>query len=281
MQQMKEISNSLKKNKYYLYTITVIILIIIHGRFDSFFKIDSLTLILLLLLFFLPYIPLIKTWKFKYGDFETEVTTEEINDIERKAKEVPQEAEKAEGDNILNLKILAESDPQLALAKMRIEIEKQLRLLFNIYIPENEHHAKSLSLGLIIESLERRNIIEESLADVIKGIIKVANRTIHGEEISSENTIKLIAIYNTALSELEYVIIDHALKSVKKEAIDSITVDTYFGAEYMLTTITPIVNDPHKNIYKVNQAELDAFLEGYNEYGEFIVDLRKIEKIGK
>ena len=267
--------------QYYLYTALVIVLIIVHGRFDNFFKIDSLTLLLVALLILLPYIPLIKTWKFKYGDFETEVTTEEVNEIARKSKEIPQREDMIENENFIDLKALAETDPQLALAKIRIEIEKQLRLLYNIYLPADASRVKNPSPRMIVERLLREDIIEKPLASIINDLIVVANRTIHGEEISPENALKLLDTYDTASGELEYVIINHALKSVKKETIDQNVVNVYQNADYVLTTITPLVNSPQRNTYKLNQAELEAFLEGYEDYAEFIIELRMIEKNSK
>lgn len=209
--------------------------------------------------------------------------TDEVNEIARKVSEIPQNGKQTdeESENLLNLKELAESDPQLALAKVRIEIEKQLNLLFDIYVPENVRHRNRLSPRLLLESLRKKGIIEQPLASVLQDIISVANKAIHGEDISPENAVKLIETANTALSELEYVILKHALKTAKSEIVDQRTIEAYANAEYLLTTITPLVDKPEKKTYKLNQAELNAFLEGYNNYGEFIIELKKINENGK
>lgn len=164
--------------------------------------------------------------------------TEEVNEIARKVNEIPQKVEKPEeeDENLLNLKELAESDPQLALAKVRIEIEKQLNLLYDIYVPENTRPRYRLSPRSILENLRKKDIIEQPLAAVLQDIIGVANKAIHGEDISPENAVKLIETANTALSELEYVIINHALKTAKSEIVDHSTVEAYSNAEYLLTT---------------------------------------------
>lgn len=44
-------------------------------------------------------------------------------------------------------------------------------------------------------------------------------------------------------------------------------------AKYRVTTLVPLVNNPVKNVYVVDQEELDEFLEGYNEYAEFIIEI--------
>ena len=51
----------------------------------------------------------------------------------------------------------------------------------------------------------------------------------------------------------------------------------YRNAQYRLTTLVPLVDKPLKNVYIVDQEELDEFLEGYNEYAEFVVELVSIK----
>lgn len=133
----------------------------------------------------------------------------------------------------------------------------------------------------MLESLRKKGIVEQPLAAVLQDIIGVANKAIHGEDISPENAVRLIDTANTALSQLEYVIINHALKTAKSEIVDQSTVEAYANAEYLLTTITPLVDKPEKKTYKLNQAELNTFLEGYNSYGESIIELKKINENGK
>ena len=209
--------------------------------------------------------------------------TEEVNEIARKVNEIPQKGEQTdeESENIVNLKELAESDPQLALAKIRIEIEKQLKLLYDIYFPEITRYGNRLSARSMLESLRKKGIVEQPLTAVLQDIIGVANKAIHGENISPENAVRLIDTASTALSELEYVILNHALKTAKSESVNQSTVAAYVNAEYLLTTITPYVDKPEKKTYKLNQAELNAFLEGYDNYGEFIVEFKKITENGK
>lgn len=44
-----------------------------------------------------------------------------------------------------------------------------------------------------------------------------------------------------------------------------------------LTTVVPYVDNPEQRVYVLNQDELDAFLEGYSEFAEFMVRLEKVE----
>ena len=116
------------------------------------------------------------------------------------------------------------------------------------------------------------------MATILQDIVGVANRAIHGGEISSEDALRLVDAASNVLEELGHVAIEHALKSAKEEIVDQNIVNEYSKAEYTLTTLIPYVDKPEKRIYKLNKTELDAFLEGYNEHGEFIIELEKIDK---
>ncbi|MCF8002013.1 MAG: hypothetical protein K9K76_09175 [Halanaerobiales bacterium] len=63
-------------------------------------------------------------------------------------------------------------------------------------------------------------------------------------------------------------------KNVKKKAIDSQVVDKFINDKYTVKTIIPLVDDPVKKTYVLNQEELNELLEGYNEYGEFIISVK-------
>ena len=114
------------------------------------------------------------------------------------------------------------------------------------------------------------------MAEVLRDVINVANRAIHGESISINNSTKLIDTSVRLLIWLEQIIVNHALRSAKTELIEKEELDKYLNAKYKVTTITPYVDGIQKNIYTMNKAEIDAFTEGYNQYAEFIVEVKKI-----
>ena len=59
--------NKLGKNNYNLFFVIIIIVMLVHGLFGEYFKIDNVTVLLLLILILLPYFHLIR--KIKYGPF--------------------------------------------------------------------------------------------------------------------------------------------------------------------------------------------------------------------
>jgi len=254
------------------FVIIIVALIFLHGLSDNFFKIDNTTVLLLIIIVLLPYIPSIK--KIKYGNFEAEITPEEIRKIEKKAEKIPEKKQKKVTSGKTNiLKNLVETEPALALAKARIEIEKRIRSLAQIYLKEKM--PSNFSLTGLVRDLSENDVIEEPLEALLIDVITVANRAIHGEYVSKEDAVRLVNIADKVIEELEYVVINHALKSGKVKTINHNEVEKYVESEYILKTIVPYVRKPEMRTYYLNQTELDAFLEGYYETAEYIVSVER------
>ena len=78
-----------------------------------------------------------------------------------------------------------------------------------------------------------------------------------------------------AINDLDEVIIEHALESARSETITPADVESFSQGTYVLKTVVPYVKNPEMRTYHLNQAELERFLSGYDEYAEFIVSLEK------
>jgi hypothetical protein len=63
---------------------------------------------------------------------------------------------------------------------------------------------------------------------------------------------------------------------VEKVVITADEVTDYEDARYRVTTVVPYVAGPERRTYVFTQDELDSFLEGYQEYAEFVVSLEKM-----
>ena len=48
--------------------------------------------------------------------------------------------------------------------------------------------------------------------------------------------------------------------------------------KYKVKTVIPYVEEPIKNEYIFTQDELDNFLDNYNEFAEFLVEIKQLEK---
>lgn len=249
----------------------IISLIILHGLFDGLFKIDNTTVLFVIILILLPYLHLIR--KIKYGDFEAEITQKEVSAIKKKADEIPEKKDKEIKTEIIEqLNELVEYDHNLALAKARIEIERKIKILDSIYL---KNQSKFYNLRNLVNELVKNKIIDQNLGALLNDVIAVANRSIHGDDISKENAVKLVSIASKAIQELDYVVRDNVHKNETQEIIDWKRVNNYQDGYYILKTIVPYVKNPEMKTYKLNQAELDTFFEGYDEYAEFIIGLEK------
>ena len=100
----------------------------------------------------------------------------------------------------------------------------------------------------------------------------------HGEDIRDVDARQII---NTGCDLLEFL--EHTLRNYasthpfEKKAIASKELDEFRDARYRLTTVVPYVEKPEQRFYVLDQEELDAFLDGYSEFAEFMVRLEKIE----
>jgi hypothetical protein len=75
------------------------------------------------------------------------------------------------------------------------------------------------------------------------------------------------------LYELSSYLDEYKYKPTESKKVGQDDIEKYRNAHYRITTLVPLVNDPIKNVYVVDQEELDEFLEGYNEYAEFIIEV--------
>lgn len=76
--------------------------------------------------------------------------------------------------------------------------------------------------------------------------------------------------------EIQQTYLEHVLKPVEKDVITNEEVNRYRAARYRVTTVVPLVENPTKNIYVFDQDALESFLEGYDEFAEFIVAVEQI-----
>ena len=64
---------------------------------------------------------------------------------------------------------------------------------------------------------------------------------------------------------------------IESKAIGSDEFDVYISSKYRVTTIIPFKGNPIMNIYLLTKEELNDFLEGYDQYAEFIVSVEQAE----
>lgn len=241
-------------------------------------KVDNTSIILLVVMLLSPFTTAIT--KIKIGDFEAEVNPEEVRKIKEQfearttnineLKKMP-EMEKT----IESIKSMSKSDTVLALAKLRIELEKVLNKLLRISSGDN-YQEKALSAGQIVYKLENRGILPTDISTPTRNVIQICNRAIHGEDIREQDARSVIEIGVSLLREISFSLQDYILEPSETEIIDEVILNEFEDAKYRVTTVVPLVNKPYKVIRILDQEGLGQLLEGYSEYAEFIVDITKI-----
>jgi hypothetical protein len=144
-------------------------------------KIDIIT-ISLLVLAVLPWIfQFIKSIEFPGG---VKVTLNKLIKTENKAREIGLiETIKHSEKNNLPFQFFSQSDPNLALAGLRIEIEKRLKAIAE----NNNINTTNQGLSSVLNNLTNNNLIATQERSIIMDMIGLLNSAVHGA-IVDQNT---------------------------------------------------------------------------------------------
>ena len=247
-------------------------------------KVDNTTIILLLVILVSPFISAIK--KIKFGDFEAEIDPKEVRrvkeDIEAKMAEHDEDSVPSSPAILSTIEAIASlsnDDPVLALAKLRIEIEKIVSKI-HYRVLQNSKQKRVQSLSKMIIDLMRNELLSPGIAHPLREVVSICNRAVHGEDIRTKDVASIIET-GSYLLEMLYFQSKSIVLGEESEStiIDRSILDEYGKARYRLTTVIPYAEDPPvQNVRILDQEGLDACLEGYDQFAEFIVDLRRIKE---
>ncbi len=265
----------------HMWWITLLIalaMLIAHTISYDFIKVDNISIILLIVMLLSPFTTAIT--KIKIGDFEAEVNPEEVRKIkeqfESRSKNTDETAEMPEMDKTIeSIKSIAKSDPMLALAKLRIELEKILNKLLRLSRSDGDEE-RALSAGQLVYKLESNGTLPSDISVPTRNVIQICNRAIHGEDIREQDAQSVTEIGVSLLREISYIVQDYVHEPLETEIIDEGTLNEFEDSKYRVTTIVPLVNKPYKAMRVLDQEGLNELLEGYTEYAEFVVDITKI-----
>ena len=193
---------------HYLHWLIGIILIFLHGFFPDQFNIDNS----ILLIYFISSIPFIAQFlkeanllgaKFIFKE-EIRKTGKLINvsGTSRIKTNVSGSLTvvKSKELDLDNVKKLLDSDPALALAALRIEIEKNLKSIAGkLDLPMKEKR----SITEIIVNLKRKEIFSHGQVLVLRNIIQMCNKAIHGVSISKGEAKEIVSLTEKFYRTLE------------------------------------------------------------------------------
>lgn len=276
-------SKFLRRNLGWLFLLLVLILLASHALSLEWVTVDNTTLLLLILLLLSPFIEKLK--KVKWGEFEAEIGSEEVekvkSEVDRKLGEVAGEVESAlppqVGSTSGTLLALVDTDHILALAKLRIELEKMLRRLYRAVVSDSRERTPP-SLGRLVSALVEAEVLPGQLSNPFREVAYLANRAIHGAEVSREAARSIVALGIRLLQEVAPLIDELITKPIESHVISPQEVESYSGARYRVTTVVPLVHSPFRNVRLLTQEGLDSLLDGYGEYAEFLVAIERVDQ---
>lgn len=172
-------------------------LIIVHGFWSNMFKVDLISISILFILS-IPFVAqFLRKAKFPGAEFEFKDEIRETQKLVQLSVEKAKEAENAGEAKILqfetfklsSIRELLDSDPVLALAALRIEIERKLKLVANcLEIPNKERY----SISKMLEAIKRKEFLSYDQISALQNIIKMCNEAIHGSLISKKEATEII-----------------------------------------------------------------------------------------
>lgn len=177
--------------------IIAIVLIIARGFWSDIFMVDTFSVVILFILF-IPFVAqYLRKAKFPGAEFEFK---DEIRETEKLVQLSVEQAEKSvstgekktlpfETFKLSAAKDIFDSDPVLALAALRIEIEKKLSLLIKSL---NLNIRDVWSVSKLIEIIEKRALLSSEQVGALHKIINMCNKAIHGSDISKTEAKKLL-----------------------------------------------------------------------------------------
>lgn len=181
-------------------TFTIIVSVLtIRGFWPESFAFDKYSALLLFLLAIPLLAPFLKKAKWFGAEFDFKESIQTLSSLVEKSKA----SSKHEQKN-LNSKLafntfssdmairLVEQDPNLALASLRIEIEKTLRIAYKILIDQDD--SKKKGFALLIKALFDFGIIEEHQCEALNEINRLCNEAVHGGSISVSDALEVIEL---------------------------------------------------------------------------------------
>ncbi len=158
-------------------TLGALVVAVVHLKWPS-LAIDGITLTLIVIAIVPWLAPLFKSmefpggWKIEFRDLAKVQERAEQADLLAPVTAIDTETE-------YPFQIVAEDDPNLALAGLRIEIEKRLRRLAqSVNIP-----IYRASVGKLMRSLYQKGILSQEAYGVLADMIGLLNEAVHGAEV--------------------------------------------------------------------------------------------------
>ncbi len=226
------------------------------------------------------------------GEFEAEIGPAQVDEVRQKVEEAAPAQLESPGAEVEathsrrvskaeeELRGILDYDPTLALAKLRIEIERDLAEILAI---KGDSGVPPRPRGVVgmMNSLLRIGVIDKPTADATRTIVAVLNQAVHGARIEPDEAAEVIDAGIRLLDRLSDIylhVYEEAFQPVEEETLDMMDHESAQTDQYKVVTVIPLVPRPKRRTYVMTQTQLDSFLEGYDEYAEYLVSIEALQR---
>jgi hypothetical protein len=208
-----------------LIVLTGIALIVIHGFWNNVFTVDYFTIIILVIICIPYFSQFLKRAKIAGAEFEFRDEIESAKKVVKESILKSRSRDKGETKplpfetfNVSTAKEVIDSDHILALASLRIEIEKKLRIAAEFF--KLGGGKNTLSENII--ALMHEGILSSEQVSALRKIIDMCNKAIHGYDVSkreAKDIVNLMEELNQSFS-IGYSIDFTKNKDYKKQGLE-------------------------------------------------------------
>ncbi|MFH1372967.1 MAG: DUF4145 domain-containing protein [bacterium] len=175
----------------------IIATVVVRGFWPEEFFLDSYSVGLVFLLAIPLLAPFLKKAKWFGAEFDFKENIQQLVNLVEESREEKREIEEEKrpvdiietfsAESAMNL---VEQDPNLALAALRIEIERILRLAYHTLIDPDS--SSKNGIGFLVKKLHEHDTIGDHQRDAIHQITKLCNEAVHGGKVSIRDAIEVI-----------------------------------------------------------------------------------------
>jgi hypothetical protein len=158
--------------------VLAIALLVAHSLGWSAVHIDGVSIALLVVIAGIPLSGRLR--RLKWGEFEAEIGPRTVSRLRATTDELPASSP-ADDPGPLGVPELIRRDPALGLAKLRLDLEAELRKIVG-EIPSG----RPSTVGVLAREARRRGLLPEPVLSALNEVVDVANRAIHGAYVSQD-----------------------------------------------------------------------------------------------
>lgn len=244
-----------------------LLLLVLHTLKIEVVRVDAISMAILGALAAIHILPFVK--KIKYGDAEAELVSDQVDKIKDDLGDQDKAADGPENRTSATIYEIAASDPVLAIAKLRIELETTIRSIYN-------KPGSRLSPSSMISELSKAGVLPGKLSENSRRVLSITNKVVHGEAIDHETMLDVVHVGVRLLSSLKSKQIGGDLIPEKHEIAVIADVERALSSQYHVVSIIPYEDRPIRNEYTLTSTQLKEYFDMYAEHAEIVISVSQV-----